>query len=294
MWQKRSKGIDPKKANTSTENLTKGSEHVGIKRIVDTSFWTDGKVDEFTPEDKYFMLYLLTNPFSRQLGIYEISIKQAAFQLGYSMEAVRALIERFESKYDIIAFSPETNEIAIKNFLRHSVMKGGKPVEDCIKQDIERVKDKRLIGTVFSHLCGKEGLNVTVKKIVDSYVNDNDIYNDNDNDNDRTDDESSTNRPRIVNKPAVKHKYGEYKNILLTDEELEKLKAEYPDYAERIERLSSYVASVGKSYKSHYATIRNWARKDQAQPARTVYQKQTKADELNEAYKMMADWAEGG
>lgn len=60
----------------------------------------------------------------------------------------------------------------------------------------------------------------------------------------------------------VKHKYGEYKNVLLTDEELQKLKTEYSDYEERIERLSSYVASTGKSYKSHYATIRNWARKD--------------------------------
>ena len=60
----------------------------------------------------------------------------------------------------------------------------------------------------------------------------------------------------------VKHKYGEYKNVLLADEELEKLKAEYPDWQDRIERLSSYVASTGKSYKSHYATIRNWARKD--------------------------------
>ena len=63
-------------------------------------------------------------------------------------------------------------------------------------------------------------------------------------------------------KKTIKHKYGEYNNVLLTDAELEKLKAEYPDYEERIERLSSYVASTGKSYKSHYATIRNWARKD--------------------------------
>lgn len=60
----------------------------------------------------------------------------------------------------------------------------------------------------------------------------------------------------------VKHKHGEYANVLLTDDELGKLKAEYPDWAERIERLSSYVASTGKRYKSHYATIRNWARKD--------------------------------
>ena len=62
----------------------------------------------------------------------------------------------------------------------------------------------------------------------------------------------------------VKHKHGEYANVLLTNDELDKLKAEYPDWQERIERLSSYVASTGKRYKSHYATIRNWARKDTA------------------------------
>lgn len=70
--------------------------------------------------------------------------------------------------------------------------------------------------------------------------------------------------PKPSKKP-VKHKYGEYENVLLTDDELAKLKAEYPDWQERIERLSSYVASTGKAYKSHYATIRNWARKDQRQ-----------------------------
>jgi hypothetical protein len=68
--------------------------------------------------------------------------------------------------------------------------------------------------------------------------------------------------PPKPSKP-VKHKHGEYANVLLTDEELDKLKAEYLDWQERIERLSSYIASTGKAYKSHYATIRNWARKDQ-------------------------------
>lgn len=165
---------------------------MGIKRIVDVSFWTDGKVDDFSPEDKYFMLYLLTNPFSKQLGIYEISIKQAAFQMGYSVDAFNVLLDRFENKYNIILFSKETNEIAILNFLRHSVMKGGKPVEDCIKKDMELVKNKSLIDFVFSHLYGRDGLNETVKKIVNDYVNENhnDNHNDNDNDNDRTVDES--------------------------------------------------------------------------------------------------------
>lgn len=63
-------------------------------------------------------------------------------------------------------------------------------------------------------------------------------------------------------KKPVKHKYGEYKNVFLTDDELQKLKTEYSDYEERIERLSAYIESKGTKYKSHYATIRTWARKD--------------------------------
>lgn len=90
---------------------------------------------------------------------------------------------------------------------------------------------------------------------------------------------------RKQSKP-VKHKHGEYNNVLLTDEELEKLQEEYPDYQERIERLSSYVASTGKAYKSHYATIRNWARKDAEKPKvkkngfNNISQRQTDYDAL--------------
>ena len=77
-----------------------------------------------------------------------------------------------------------------------------------------------------------------------------------------------------------KHKYGEYKNVLLTDDELEKLKAEYADYLDRIERLSSYIASTGKAYKSHYATIRNWARAD-AEKGRSNGAKQGSSPQRN-------------
>jgi Asp-tRNA(Asn)/Glu-tRNA(Gln) amidotransferase C subunit len=83
----------------------------------------------------------------------------------------------------------------------------------------------------------------------------------------------------------VKHKYGEYKNVLLTDEELSKLKTEYSDYEERIERLSSYVASTGKKYKSHYATIRNWARKDKEQPKQSNY-----VDQVNNRMSVVDNW----
>ena len=60
-----------------------------------------------------------------------------------------------------------------------------------------------------------------------------------------------------------KHKYGQYQNVLLSDDELEKLKTEFPvDWEERIERVSEYCASKGVTYKNYLATIRNWARKE--------------------------------
>jgi hypothetical protein len=70
----------------------------------------------------------------------------------------------------------------------------------------------------------------------------------------------------VKSRKPTRHKYGYYEQVLLTDEDYEKLKAEFPhDYSERIERLSEYIASTGKKYKSHLATIRAWSRKDTVQ-----------------------------
>lgn len=177
---------------------------MGIKRIVDTAFWTDGKVDEFSPEDKYFMLYLMTSPFTTQLGIYGISVKQIAFQLGYSIDTVRVLLERFENKYEIIIYSQETSEIAIKNYLRHSIVKGGFPVRDCLIKEMAKVKNKDLIAQVFAHIKSREDLNKTVAEIISEYEEKNGALSysnekDNENDNDNENEESSPNRQRIVN-----------------------------------------------------------------------------------------------
>ena len=82
---------------------------------------------------------------------------------------------------------------------------------------------------------------------------------------DREEDKDKEREKDKDKKKPVKHKYGEYKNVLLSDAELEKLKTEFSDWQDRIERLSCYMASTGKSYKNHLATIRNWAKKDKPQ-----------------------------
>ncbi len=150
------------------------------KRVISTSFWEDDKVvEEFSPEDKYFMLYLLTNPHSTQLGIYQIPKKTIAFEIGYSKEAVDILMDRFENKYQVLKYNKETKEIAIKNYLVHSIIKGGKPVEDLLLKELREVKDDSLINYVFNNIYNKLNLNETVIKIINIYNN----INDNDNDN---------------------------------------------------------------------------------------------------------------
>ena len=62
--------------------------------------------------------------------------------------------------------------------------------------------------------------------------------------------------------------YGRYKNVFLSDEELTELPTLWQTY---IDRLSEYMASTGKQYQNHAATIRRWAaedRKKAAPPAR--------------------------
>lgn len=173
---------------------------MGIKRVISVDFWNDEKVmDMFSPEDKLFMLYLLTNPHTTQLGVYAINPKHISFETGYTIEVVNVLLDRFENSYKLIKYSHKTKEIAIKNFLKHSIVKGGKPVEDCLTKEISKVKDKSLLQFVYEGINKYENLNQTVKNILSLLnVNDNDIDNDNDNDNERYVDESSTNRKNFI------------------------------------------------------------------------------------------------
>lgn len=83
---------------------------------------------------------------------------------------------------------------------------------------------------------------------------------------------NTSNNTSNKGRTPTKHQYGEFKNVLLTDDEYQKLKDRFPnDLSQRIERVSDYVASTGKKYKSHYATIISWAKKDKQQNKRTEY-----------------------
>lgn len=166
-----------------------------VKRIVNSSFWEDEKVATvFSPEDKYFFLYLLTNPHTTQIGIYRLIPKIAAFELGYSLDSVMVLLDRFENKYGIIKYSQSTSEVAVKNYLKHSIVKGGKPVMDCLVKESKGVKDKSLLRYVYENIRNIDELNITVKEFIEYLISilGNENENENDNENERIVDDSSS------------------------------------------------------------------------------------------------------
>lgn len=83
-----------------------------------------------------------------------------------------------------------------------------------------------------------------------------------DNDND-SDSDVNIKKESVGKKKPERHKYGMYRNVLLSDDQMEKLKAEIPNYLSYIELVSEYVAKTGKGYKDYLAAIRSWYRKDQ-------------------------------
>ena len=59
-----------------------------------------------------------------------------------------------------------------------------------------------------------------------------------------------------------KKKYGEFNNVLLSDDEYKKAKEKYKELLPAmIEKLSIAIKSNGYKYKSHYATFSSWVYK---------------------------------
>lgn len=120
-------------------------------RQIQTSFWSNTYIqEEMTAEDKYFYLYLMTNEFTTQIGIYSITKKQMAFDLGYSMESVTALLQRFETYHKLIKYDSETRELILLKWAENNLNIGGKPVQDLIKKEIEQVKNKEFLTLMYS------------------------------------------------------------------------------------------------------------------------------------------------
>lgn len=100
---------------------------MAIYRNVQLSFWTDNKVlDNFTPEDRFFYIYLLTNPQTNICGCYEFSYSEISRQMGYNKDVILRLLERFEKEHKVIKFNKENKEILILKWYKYNWSKSEK------------------------------------------------------------------------------------------------------------------------------------------------------------------------
>ena len=139
-------------------------------RNISINFWTDPKVDdEFTPEDKYFYLYLLTNPHTNICGCYEISMKQMIRETGYNEDTILRLIKRMETTHNVIMYDHDTKEILIINWSKYNWTESDKLKKSVIS--VSQYIKSRNFQNIINNLLNNK---ITIKDILQNTVSDTD------------------------------------------------------------------------------------------------------------------------
>jgi hypothetical protein len=217
---------------------------MAIFRNIQMSFWTDPKIaDDFTPEDRYFYLYLMTNPHTNLCGCYEISIKQMADETGYNKASIEKLVTRLETVHRVITYSHDTKELLLVNWSKYNWTASEK-FRKPLLNEIQSVKNPTIKAFLMDLFNGNDSVLIPYPYGSDT--------------TDTVTDTITVTVSDTDNK--VKHIYGEYKNVRLTDVERNKLMDEYgeAETSKAIKYLDEYIEMKGYKAKSHYLAIRKW------------------------------------
>jgi hypothetical protein len=127
-------------------------------RKVHTSFWDDPYIEKLSAEDRYFYLFLLTNPLCTECGIYPITLRKMTYYTGYSEDVIKAILKRFIDGKRIV-HDTSTDEICILHKPNY-IDRLGKPVVDCLISELKKVKNKTLINRQLEFVTRIEVRNV--------------------------------------------------------------------------------------------------------------------------------------
>ena len=135
---------------------------MAVYRHIHINYWQDGFVLDLTPEEKYFYIYLMTNSKTSQCGIYELHRRIIETETGYNRETVEKLLNRF-GEYEKIVYCEETQEIFLKNWIKHNKVVSPK-VKKCIEKELSNIKSKELIN-LFLNECDRYGYSIDTSNI---------------------------------------------------------------------------------------------------------------------------------
>lgn len=278
---------------------------MALSRNIQLSFWTDAKViDDFTPEDRYFFLYIMTNPHTNLCGCYEISKKQMSDETGYTKEVIEKLINRMANIHQVVKYSNDTKEMIILNWSKYNWTESSK-LRIALEREIEMVKDAEFKRYLSELLNGNDTVSIPYAYTMDNSVYTNTLntntLNANTQDTETLNAETQNTKSVKKSKP-VKHIYGVYHHVRLTDDDYKRLCDEYGDIktGECITFLDEYI-EMKPNYKAnnHYLCIRKWVadaveehkRKHQNRANNNGYTSSNKVTEqLNESYDLINQW----
>ena len=114
------------------------------KRLIDTELWNNEDIIEnFTAEDKYFWLYLLTSPHNNICGVFKNSPTLIARDMGLHKDTIVNLIYRFEKTHNLIFADKDTNEIFILNWYKWNWTKSPK-ILSMIEKESNNIKSDKI------------------------------------------------------------------------------------------------------------------------------------------------------
>ncbi len=221
------------------------------QRGIDTKLWYHSDFESISIPGKLLFIYLCTSPRGNQSGLYKITSKGISDDTGLMKSALPGLLDELK-KMDIEWF-PDQQIVWVKNFLKHQAHSPQFLIATarCLTEIHDNNLIKRYLDYNNTLTIPYQYPNDTLPpSVVSSQLS---VV-------------SSQKTDIRVDKPpkVSKQKYGKFQNVSLTSEEHNKLLTLLEDKGVKdiIERLSGYIASTGKKYTSHYATILNWNRKD--------------------------------
>lgn len=94
---------------------------MALYRSIQTNFWTDTKItDDFSPEERYLYLYLLTNQYTTLSGCYEITYRQIAFDTGLTAGKVKEGVDALQGKHNAVRYSEGNREMLLLNWYKYN------------------------------------------------------------------------------------------------------------------------------------------------------------------------------
>lgn len=144
-------------------------------RNIHVSFWTDRKIsEEFTAEERFLFLYLLTNPLTNMCGCYEIGYKAMSDDTGLTVAKVKQVVKSLMD-HKVISYNETTGEVLLVNWYRYNWTDSDK-IKRLIASEVETIKTKQYREYLNEKLNGKDTLSIgyryPIKNTFSLYVSD--------------------------------------------------------------------------------------------------------------------------